>query len=123
MQFESSGEPEKAIKHYQRGVSRADSASYYVSGSLFFAQECEIVTYPFFFFFPAPGNDDSFGSTWSAPGFQHWIGIHSIGSAIMRPKCTSRCICETFPPHYILPEITLIGNRYTACFWPGSSLR
>jgi TPR repeat protein len=31
MQFESSGEPEKAIRHYQRGVAQADSASYYVS--------------------------------------------------------------------------------------------
>lgn len=30
MQFESSGEPAKAIKHYERGVSLADSASYYV---------------------------------------------------------------------------------------------
>ena len=30
MQFESSGGPEKAIKHYERGVSRGDSASYYV---------------------------------------------------------------------------------------------
>ncbi|CAG8241975.1 unnamed protein product [Penicillium salamii] len=34
MQFESSGEPEKAIKHYQRGVSRADSASYYRLGMM-----------------------------------------------------------------------------------------
>lgn len=31
MQFESSGEAEKAIKHYERGVAGADSASYYVS--------------------------------------------------------------------------------------------
>lgn len=30
MQFESSGEPEKATKHYERGVAMADSASYYV---------------------------------------------------------------------------------------------
>ncbi len=30
MQFESSGEPEKAIRHYERGVSMSDSASYYV---------------------------------------------------------------------------------------------
>lgn len=30
MQFESSGEPEKAIKHYERGVAMSDSASYYV---------------------------------------------------------------------------------------------
>lgn len=30
MQFESSGEPAKAIKHYERGVALADSASYYV---------------------------------------------------------------------------------------------
>lgn len=30
MQFESSGEPEKAIRHYERGVAMADSASYYV---------------------------------------------------------------------------------------------
>jgi TPR repeat protein len=36
MQFESSGEPEKAIKHYEKGVALADSASYYVcSGQLF----------------------------------------------------------------------------------------
>ncbi|KAJ5520595.1 Chitin synthase activator (Chs3) [Penicillium fimorum] len=34
MQFESSGEPEKAIKHYQRGVARADSASYYRLGMM-----------------------------------------------------------------------------------------
>ncbi|KAK9860992.1 Chitin synthase regulatory factor [Penicillium brevicompactum] len=34
MQFESSGEPEKAIKHYQRGVGRADSASYYRLGMM-----------------------------------------------------------------------------------------
>ncbi|KAJ5594529.1 uncharacterized protein N7459_000737 [Penicillium hispanicum] len=34
MQFESSGEPEKAIKHYERGVSRADSASYYRLGMM-----------------------------------------------------------------------------------------
>jgi hypothetical protein len=44
MQFESSGEPEKAIKHYQRGVSRADSASYYVSGPCVLQKECEIPT-------------------------------------------------------------------------------
>lgn len=30
MQFESSGEPEKAIRHYERGVAMSDSASYYV---------------------------------------------------------------------------------------------
>lgn len=30
MQFESSGEPEKAIRHYEKGVAFADSASYYV---------------------------------------------------------------------------------------------
>lgn len=30
MQFESSGEPEKAIKYYEKGVALADSASYYV---------------------------------------------------------------------------------------------
>ncbi|KAJ5424929.1 Chitin synthase activator (Chs3) [Penicillium cf. griseofulvum] len=34
MQFESSGEPDKAIKHYQRGVARADSASYYRLGMM-----------------------------------------------------------------------------------------
>ncbi|KAJ5124669.1 Chitin synthase activator (Chs3) [Penicillium bovifimosum] len=34
MQFESSGEPEKAIKHYERGVARADSASYYRLGMM-----------------------------------------------------------------------------------------
>ncbi|KAJ5162432.1 hypothetical protein N7492_007824 [Penicillium capsulatum] len=34
MQFESSGEPEKAIKHYERGVSRSDSASYYRLGMM-----------------------------------------------------------------------------------------
>jgi TPR repeat protein len=31
MQFESSGEPEKAIRHYEKGVHFQDSASYYVS--------------------------------------------------------------------------------------------
>ena len=30
MQFESSGEPEKAIRHYEKGVALADSASFYV---------------------------------------------------------------------------------------------
>ncbi|KAJ5692096.1 hypothetical protein N7462_001519 [Penicillium macrosclerotiorum] len=34
MQFESSGEPEKAIRHYERGVSMADSASYYRLGMM-----------------------------------------------------------------------------------------
>ncbi|KAJ6086951.1 hypothetical protein N7467_005865 [Penicillium canescens] len=34
MQFESSGEPEKAIRHYQRGVAQADSASYYRLGMM-----------------------------------------------------------------------------------------
>ncbi|CBF82690.1 hypothetical protein AN3445.2 [Aspergillus nidulans FGSC A4] len=29
MQFESSGEPEKAIRHYEKGVAMKDSASYY----------------------------------------------------------------------------------------------
>lgn len=31
MQFESSNEPAKAIRHYEKGVSMHDSASYYVS--------------------------------------------------------------------------------------------
>lgn len=31
MQFESSNEPAKAIRHYERGVTLQDSASYYVS--------------------------------------------------------------------------------------------
>lgn len=30
MQFENAGEPEKAIRHYKKGVSLGDSASYYV---------------------------------------------------------------------------------------------
>ncbi|KAJ5114612.1 hypothetical protein NUU61_000371 [Penicillium alfredii] len=34
MQFESSGEPEKAIKHYERGVKMSDSASYYRLGMM-----------------------------------------------------------------------------------------
>ncbi|KAL2862926.1 putative chitin synthase activator (Chs3) [Aspergillus lucknowensis] len=34
MQFESSGEPEKAIKHYEKGVAFADSASYYRLGMM-----------------------------------------------------------------------------------------
>ncbi|KAJ5219807.1 Chitin synthase activator (Chs3) [Penicillium chermesinum] len=34
MQFESSGEPEKAIKHYERGVTMGDSASYYRLGMM-----------------------------------------------------------------------------------------
>ncbi|KAH2327223.1 hypothetical protein KXW28_002178 [Aspergillus fumigatus] len=34
MQFESSGEPEKAIKHYEKGVALADSASYYRLGMM-----------------------------------------------------------------------------------------
>ncbi|KAJ5667953.1 Chitin synthase activator (Chs3) [Penicillium maclennaniae] len=34
MQFESSGEPEKAIRHYERGVAMADSASYYRLGMM-----------------------------------------------------------------------------------------
>ncbi|KAJ5885300.1 Chitin synthase activator (Chs3) [Penicillium taxi] len=34
MQFESSGEPEKAIKHYERGVAMSDSASYYRLGMM-----------------------------------------------------------------------------------------
>jgi hypothetical protein len=34
MQFESSNEPGKAIRHYERGVSLGDSASYYVSQNL-----------------------------------------------------------------------------------------
>ncbi|KAJ5469465.1 hypothetical protein N7539_009083 [Penicillium diatomitis] len=34
MQFESSGEPDKAIRHYERGVAMADSASYYRLGMM-----------------------------------------------------------------------------------------
>ncbi|GLB17992.1 hypothetical protein ABZX51_006492 [Aspergillus tubingensis] len=34
MQFESSGEPEKAIKHYEKGVALADSASFYRLGMM-----------------------------------------------------------------------------------------
>ncbi|KAJ5573050.1 Chitin synthase activator (Chs3) [Penicillium hetheringtonii] len=34
MQFESSGEPEKAIRHYERGVAMSDSASYYRLGMM-----------------------------------------------------------------------------------------
>ncbi|PLB39373.1 putative chitin synthase activator (Chs3) [Aspergillus candidus] len=34
MQFESSGEPEKAIRHYQKGVALADSASFYRLGMM-----------------------------------------------------------------------------------------
>ncbi|KAK2812164.1 hypothetical protein FQN50_001521 [Emmonsiellopsis sp. PD_5] len=34
MQFENSGEPHKAIKHYERGVSLGDSASYYRLGMM-----------------------------------------------------------------------------------------
>ncbi|XHG09197.1 hypothetical protein AWENTII_012273 [Aspergillus wentii] len=34
MQFESSGEPEKAIRHYEKGVALADSASYYRLGMM-----------------------------------------------------------------------------------------
>ena len=30
MQFESAGEPEKGIRHYNKGVALGDSASYYV---------------------------------------------------------------------------------------------
>lgn len=33
MQFENAGEPEKAIRHYKKGVSFGDSASYYVCPS------------------------------------------------------------------------------------------
>lgn len=44
----------------------------------------------------APRNDDSFGSAWTAPGFQHWVGIHPSGSAVMRPERTSRCIREFY---------------------------
>ncbi|KAI9373235.1 hypothetical protein BJX61DRAFT_541943 [Aspergillus egyptiacus] len=34
MQFESSGEPEKAIRHYEKGVALSDSASYYRLGMM-----------------------------------------------------------------------------------------
>ncbi|KAL3470196.1 hypothetical protein BJX99DRAFT_55987 [Aspergillus californicus] len=34
MQFESSGEPEKAIRHYEKGVAFGDSASYYRLGMM-----------------------------------------------------------------------------------------
>ncbi|KAL5043404.1 hypothetical protein BDW71DRAFT_187971 [Aspergillus fruticulosus] len=34
MQFESSGEPEKAIRHYEKGVAMKDSASYYRLGMM-----------------------------------------------------------------------------------------
>lgn len=34
MQFESSGEPEKAIRHYEKGVALADSASFYRLGMM-----------------------------------------------------------------------------------------
>ncbi|KKK15655.1 putative chitin synthase activator (Chs3), partial [Aspergillus rambellii] len=34
MQFESSGEPDKAIRHYEKGVALADSASYYRLGMM-----------------------------------------------------------------------------------------
>lgn len=61
MQFESSNEPEKAIKHYKLGVQQGDSASNYVSrllGQL--SQQRTNIT--------ATGNDDPLRSTWSAFG-------------------------------------------------------
>lgn len=36
MQFESAGEPEKAIRHYRKGVGLGDSASYYVFPPFYF---------------------------------------------------------------------------------------
>lgn len=40
MQFESSNEPAKAIKHYEKGVALGDSASYYVSELLYSYSLC-----------------------------------------------------------------------------------
>ena len=94
MQFESSGEPEKAIRHYQRGVSRADSASYYVC--LFASCGTTVAIHPDLANHSlALGHDDSSRTTWPTPGLSDWIGVYSAGSAIMRPECAPGCICES----------------------------
>jgi TPR repeat protein len=65
MQFESSGEPEKAIRHYERGVAMSDSASYYVClHCVLVAINMEILIR-----YLAPRNDDSSWPAWPAPGF------------------------------------------------------
>ena len=47
MQFESAGEPEKAIRHYRKGVALGDSASHYVCFSLPWPQSWFVLTRPF----------------------------------------------------------------------------
>jgi hypothetical protein len=65
MQFESSGEPEKAIRHYERGVAMSDSASYYV------CLHCApvAINMEILIRYLAPRNDDSSWPAWPAPGF------------------------------------------------------
>lgn len=77
MQFESSNEPMKAIKHYEKGVGLGDSASHYVSIS-------STGMTLFILMRTATRHDDPTRSTWSAPGLSSWIGTHSICSQDLR---------------------------------------
>lgn len=114
MQFESSGEPEKAIKHYERGVSRSDSASYYVrTASLASA-------YPMCVYSSnslALGYDDSSWSARSATGFPKRIGIYSTGLPVMRPERTSGCLREFNLIHQPWLEYSYLclGLRHAYC--------
>jgi hypothetical protein len=76
MQFESSNEPAKAIRHYEKGVAMRDSASYYVrrfslrplSGLLLTSEHA------------APWYDDSSWSAWTASRLSKRIRMHPFGS-------------------------------------------
>lgn len=93
MQFESSGEPEKAIRHYERGVSMSDSASCYVclvSGRKITEGYDRISN----FVLLALGNDDSPRTTWPASGLPERLGVYQIGCTILRPECAAGCLCK-----------------------------
>lgn len=79
MQFESSNEPAKAIKHYERGVALGDSASYYVSGLsplyLFTHAKLPIT---------AAWDDDPSWSAWTASRLSNRFGLYPLGSTNLR---------------------------------------
>ena len=78
MQFESSNEPMKAIKHYEKGVGLGDSASHYVSApSTVMAAACILTGI-------ATRDDDPTRSAWPAPGLSSWIGAYTIRSQDLR---------------------------------------
>jgi TPR repeat protein len=79
MQFESSNEPAKAIRHYEKGVSLQDSASYYVSDHVPLVRFLCVVAN---FEYTASWYDDSSWPAWTATGLQQ-------GSRIYSPCCTN----------------------------------